>query len=84
MFSARRVARGNDMSERNVAALQAAVLSCLTDILSCEQQKIKTAEAELKALEVTEGEKEAREAFGYECLAILRRVWRSSSLSHRI
>ena len=48
----------NTMSERNsVAALQAAVLSCLTDILSCEQQKIKSAEAELKALEVTEGEK---------------------------
>lgn len=48
------------MSDKNFAALQAAVLSCLTDILGSEQQKIASAEAELKALEVTEGEETAR------------------------
>ena len=52
--------RVNDMSDKNFAALQAAVLLCLTDILGSEQQKIASAEAELKALEVTEGEETAR------------------------
>ena len=37
------------------AALQASVVSCLTAILGSDPERRKSAEEELKALEVTEG-----------------------------